>query len=335
MTPPLRRALAAEALGTLLLVATVVGSGVMAERLAGGNAAIALLGNTIATGAVLYVLITILAPWSGAHFNPAVTLFVARPNGWAGYLAAQLAGGVAGVLLVHAMFDLPIIQLGVKPRSGIGQAVGEFVATFGLALLIVIAAAHRRRAIPALVSLWIVAGYWFTSSTSFANPAVTIARALTDSFAGLRPVDVPAFVLAQCVGAATGAASAAGFFALPPRPCRAGPETADAQSMGHANPLAPGHNCWRIERADRASVVVDAENYYRAAREAMLTAKHQILLVGWDFDARIDLTLGDEHPEAPPTVGALITWLVQNRPGTERLHPPLGQGRDQDACSEA
>lgn len=202
-----RSAIAAELLGTLLLVATVVGSGVMAERLAGGNGAIALLGNTAATGAVLYVLITILAPVSGAQFNPAVTLVLGGERRTA-YVAAQIAGGVLGVLLAHLMFGADLVQIGVKPRTGMGQWVGEFVATFGLLLAILLGTRHRPAAVPALVALWITAGYWFTSSTSFANPAVTIARALTDSFAGLRPIDVPAFVLAQLAGAFAAVATA-------------------------------------------------------------------------------------------------------------------------------
>jgi len=195
-----RRALAAELLGTLLLVATVVGSGVMAERLAGGNVAVALLGNTVATGAVLYVLITILGPISGAHFNPAVTLVLGSERRLA-TIAAQLAGAVLGVLLAHLMFGAAILELGIKPRTGVGQWVGEFVATLGLLLTILLGSRYRPGAVPALVALWIVAAYWFTSSTSFANPAVTLARALTDSFAGLRPIDVPAFVAAQLAGA--------------------------------------------------------------------------------------------------------------------------------------
>lgn len=209
-----RQAIAAEFLGTLLLLATVVGSGVMAERLADGNDAVALLGNTIATGAVLYVLIAILGPVSGAHFNPAVTLALGARSR-AAYLAAQIAGAVAGVFLVHLMFDADIVQLGVKPRTGIGQWVGEFVATFGLLLTILLGIRHRPASVPTLVALWIVAGYWFTSSTSFANPAVTLARAFTDSFAGLRPIDVPAFVIAQLAGAFA-AALAARLLDLPP-----------------------------------------------------------------------------------------------------------------------
>ena len=200
-----RRALVAELLGTLLLVATVVGSGIMAERLAGGNDAVALIGNTAATGAVLYVLITILGPVSGAHFNPAVTMVLGGERRLT-FIAAQIGGAVLGVLLVHLMFDADILQLGAKPRTGAGQWVGEFVATFGLLLTIILGARHRPDAVPALVALWITAGYWFTSSTSFANPAVTLARALTDSFAGLRPIDVPGFVLAQLLGALAAAA---------------------------------------------------------------------------------------------------------------------------------
>lgn len=201
------RALAAELLGSLLLVATVVGSGVMAARLADGNDALALLGNTAATGAVLYVLITILGPISGAHFNPAVTLVLGRGNRLA-YVVAQLLGALLGTLLAHLMFDLDLLQLGVRPRTGIGQWAGEFVATFGLLLTILLGTRHRPEAVPALVALWIVAGYWFTSSTSFANPAVTLARAFTESFAGIRPVDVPGFVLAQLAGAVAAAGAA-------------------------------------------------------------------------------------------------------------------------------
>ncbi|MBA4048337.1 MAG: aquaporin family protein [Sphingomonas sp.] len=199
------RALAAEAIGSLVLFATVVGSGVMAQRLAGGNDAVALLANTAATGAVLFVLITLLGPISGAQFNPAVTLMLSERRQWLPYIAAQMIGGIAGVLIVHAMFDMPLFELSSKVRTGAGQWIGEFVATFGLLFTIAIGSRQRADALPALVALWIVAGYWFTSSTSFANPAITIARALTDSFAGIRAIDAPEFIVAQVAGAWAGA----------------------------------------------------------------------------------------------------------------------------------
>ncbi len=201
MSADTRRALAAEFVGSLILFATVVGSGVMAERLAGGNDAVALIGNTGATGAVQFVLITLLGPISGAHFNPAVTVMLGARRDWLPYLAAQLLGGLLGVLIVHAMFDMALIELGTKTRTGAGQWIGEFVATFGLLFTIVVGSRQRPEAMPALVALWIVAGYWFTASTSFANPAITIARALTDSFAGIRPIDAPGFIVAQFAGA--------------------------------------------------------------------------------------------------------------------------------------
>lgn len=202
----MKRAIAAEALGSFLLFATVVGSGIMAEALAGGNVAVALLGNTLATGAILFVLITMLGPLSGAHFNPAVTLVMARRGGPAGmllpaYIAAQLIGGIGGVWTAHAMFDLPILQLSDKARIGPGQWLAEFVATFGLLLTIIGTAKARSGAVPAAVALYITGAYWFTASTSFANPAISIARSLSDSFAGIDPAHVPAFIAAQLAGA--------------------------------------------------------------------------------------------------------------------------------------
>jgi glycerol uptake facilitator-like aquaporin len=200
------RAIPAEALGSLLLFATVVGSGIMAERLAGGNVAIALLGNTLATGAILFVLITMLGPVSGAHFNPAVTL-VMRLRGHIGtstaatYVMAQLVGGILGVWIAHLMFDIPVLSLSQKMRSGPGQWIGEAVATFGLIFTIVGTARTRPASVPASVALYIAAAYWFTSSTSFANPAITIARSLSSSFAGIAPSCVPAFIAAQFAGA--------------------------------------------------------------------------------------------------------------------------------------
>lgn len=200
------RRLAAECLGTLLLLATVVGSGVMGVNLAQGNDAIALLANAGATAAILYVLIVGLGPISGAHFNPAVTL-VMRLRGEIGstdaaaYVVAQLTGAVLGVWLAHAMFDLALWQPGLKARAGASQWLSEGVATFGLVLTILLGQRYRASALPALVASYIFAAYWFTASTSFANPAVTLARALTQTFAGIRPGDAPGFMLAQFAGA--------------------------------------------------------------------------------------------------------------------------------------
>ena len=216
----LPRRLAAEALGSFFLFGTVIGSGIMAEALSGGNVAIALLGNTLATGAILFVLIAMLGPVSGAHFNPAVTLvFAARRDlMWRDvlpYILAQLAGGILGVLVAHLMFDLPLLQLSAKARTGIGQWTGELVATFGLILTILGTLRHRPSAVPASVALYISAAYWFTSSTSFANPAITVARSLSDSFAGIAPADVPMFILAQLAGAALAALTARLLFEDP------------------------------------------------------------------------------------------------------------------------
>lgn len=200
------RIFSAEAIGSFFLFAAVIGSGIMGENLAGGNVAIALLANTVATGAILFVLIAMLGPISGAHFNPAVTLaFAAR--GEIGltlaklYIAAQLTGGFLGALAAHLMFDLPVFQLSTKARAGVGQWTGEFVATFGLVLTILLLLRHRPSAIPAGVALYITSAYWFTSSTSFANPAITIVRSLSDTFAGIAVHDMPAFIAAQLAGA--------------------------------------------------------------------------------------------------------------------------------------
>jgi glycerol uptake facilitator-like aquaporin len=207
---PLSRRLVAEGLGTLILVATVVGSGIMAERLAGGNQAIALLGNTIPTGAILVVIITILGPVSGAHFNPAVTLVFAarREMPWrevAPYIVVQCVGGIAGTALAHLMFDLAPFAIGTTVRSGPSQWLAEAVATFTLIITILGGLRYAPQAIPWLVGLTITAAYWFTSSTSFANPAVTLARGFTTTFAGIAVNHVPGFVAAQLVGAAAAA----------------------------------------------------------------------------------------------------------------------------------
>jgi glycerol uptake facilitator-like aquaporin len=196
----------AEGLGTAFLLTTVIGSGIMAERLAGGNVAIALLGNTLATGAMLVVLITMIGPLSGAHFNPAVTLvFLARGElsgrEAAAYIAAQIAAAVAGVLLAHAMFELPILELSSRARSGAAQGLSEGVATFGLVTTILLTLRAKPDAVATSVGLYITAAYWFTASTSFANPAVTLARTFSDTFAGIRLTDVPLFVAAQLAGA--------------------------------------------------------------------------------------------------------------------------------------
>jgi glycerol uptake facilitator-like aquaporin len=222
LEPPRRpfglgRRLAAEALGTALLLAIVIGSGVMGERLAGGVAALALLGNTLATGAGLVVLITVFGPLSGAHFNPAVTLVFAlrreMPMGEAAaYIAVQVVSAVLGVWLAHAMFAEPILQVSAKLRDGPAQALSEGVATFGLILAILGSIRFRPDATSMSVGLYITAAYWFTASTSFANPAVTVARALSNTFAGIAPSSAPAFVLAQLAGAGLAALLAAWLF---------------------------------------------------------------------------------------------------------------------------
>jgi glycerol uptake facilitator-like aquaporin len=212
---PLRRRLAAEALGSLLLAATVVGSGIMAERLSGGNSGIALLANTAATVAVLATLIALLGPVSGAHFNPAVSLIGAlrgrlELRDAMMYAVIQIAGCCAGALLAHIMFELPLWQLSVHIRTGPAQWLAEGVATFGL--LLVVIGQRRSEDAPWMVAAWIGAAYWFTASTSFANPAITIARSLTNTFAGIRPVDMPAFIGAQFVGALSALAAARVLF---------------------------------------------------------------------------------------------------------------------------
>ncbi|MEL6595119.1 MAG: MIP/aquaporin family protein [Pseudomonadota bacterium] len=204
MTFTLPRRLTAEFLGTAFLVGTVVGSGIMADKLT-DDVALALLGNTLPTGAILVVLITILGPISGAHFNPAVSLaFVLNKtmplSELAPYVMAQIAGGVAGSLMAHAMFDLTLFQLSTTARTGTGQWIAEIVATFGLVGTILAGIRFRGDAVPWLVGLYITAAYWFTASTSFANPAVAIARGFSDTFAGIRMMDVPAFILAQIIG---------------------------------------------------------------------------------------------------------------------------------------
>jgi len=208
MNPPaLTRRLAAEGLGAFFLFATVIGSGIMAQPLSGGNDAVALLANSVATGAMLFVLIAMLGPISGAHMNPAVSLVMAARGALgrrdlAFYIAVQLGFGILGAWAAHLMFDLPTLQLSVRARTGLGQWTGEAIATFGLILTIIGTARHRPALVPASVALYITAAYWFTSSTSFANPAITVARSLSESFAGIAPGDAPMFIAAQLAGAA-------------------------------------------------------------------------------------------------------------------------------------
>jgi glycerol uptake facilitator-like aquaporin len=224
--PSLTRSIVAEWLGTAFLLAAVVGSGIMAQKLAGGNTALALLCNTIPTGAILVVLILIFGPISGAHFNPAVTLALACCNKlpWTAapiYIAAQVVGGIAGVWAAHLMFELPVLQFSLMQRTGAGQWLAEAVATFGLLLTIFGCAARTPAAIPYAVGLYITSAYWFTASTSFANPAVTIARSLSDTFAGIAPGGVVAFVVAQLLGAAAAVVLAGWLWEQKPQPQKA------------------------------------------------------------------------------------------------------------------
>jgi glycerol uptake facilitator-like aquaporin len=221
----LRRRASVEALGTALLLAAVVGSGIMGERLANGNVALALLGNSLATGAALVALILAFGSISGAHFNPAVTLAAAirGTTPWPEllpYTAAQLAGAFAGVCAAHLMFAEPLLSVSSHARAGLAQATSEVIASFGLVAVILGCSRREPRAVPFAVAAWITGAYWFTASTSFANPAVTLARAVTDTFAGIRPVDVPAFVAAQLLGAGAAAACFRGLETEPGRPTR-------------------------------------------------------------------------------------------------------------------
>jgi len=224
--PDLRRRAVSEGVGTAMLLAAVIGSGIMGERLAGGNVALALLGNTLATGAMLVVLIGMFGPISGAHFNPAVTAVFAlkkeiTTTDAAGYVVAQIAGGIVGVLVAHAMFDESVLQISDKVRSGPAQWLSEWVAVFGLVATILLTLRANPAAVSAAVGLYITAAYWFTASTSFANPAVTVARALSDTFAGIAPSGVIAFIVAQCLGALAAALFGRWLWATPKRPRQA------------------------------------------------------------------------------------------------------------------
>jgi glycerol uptake facilitator-like aquaporin len=218
--PNLTRRLAAEFLGTATLVCTVIGSGIMADALS-ADTAVSLIGNTAATAAMLFVLITLLGPISGAHFNPVVSMVFALKRDITAktaitYIAAQILGGLLGTLAAHAMFDLPLFEISTKIRHSYGQSLSELIASFGLIFTILGGIAARPQAVPALVALYITAAYWFTASTSFANPAVTIARAFSDTFAGIRPADAPAFIAAQVIGAGLALALADWLFAKEP-----------------------------------------------------------------------------------------------------------------------
>jgi len=255
----LHRRLVAEALGTGFLLATVVGSGIMAETLAGGNLALALLGNTVATGAILAVLITLFGPLSGAHFNPAVTLvFLLRreiaPPMAALYVVVQVVSGIGGVMVAHVMFGHSLLEAAPHPRSGPGQWTGEFVATFGLVTTILATLRARPEAVAPMVGLFITAGYWFTSSTSFANPAVTVARAFTDSFSGIWAGHAPGFVLAQLAGAL--AAWRLMSWLLAPAD---GPSRAISCASTHAAAGLP--NAQSVERVEH-----DRDRHHREAR---------------------------------------------------------------------
>lgn len=213
----LSRRLVAEGVGSFFLFACVIGSGIMAANLSAGNDAIALLGNTAATAAMLFVLITIFGPISGAHLNPAVSLVAATRGELAwrdtcAYILVQLTFGILGAWTAHLMFDLPTLQVSMKARHGLGQWTGEAIATFGLIMTILGTVRHRAQWVPATVALYIAAAYWFTSSTSFANPAITVARSLSDTFSGISPSDVPLFVVAQLAGAAVAALLAKWLF---------------------------------------------------------------------------------------------------------------------------
>ncbi|MFI5013803.1 MAG: aquaporin [Hyphomicrobiales bacterium] len=229
----LPRRLAAEGIGTAMLVTAVVGSGIMAQKLAGGNVAIALLANTLATGAVLVVLIAMLAPISGAHFNPAVSLVmtIRRELAWSAlplFVIAQVAGGYVGSLIAHGMFDLPLLQASQHARTGLDQWFAEFVATSGLLLTIIGTARFKPDFVAVAVGLYITSAYWFTASTSFANPAVTIARGFTDTFSGIAPANVPAFIVAQLIGAVVGGGFAGWLFGRPV--CAVAPRTGPTEA---------------------------------------------------------------------------------------------------------
>ncbi|HVY85958.1 MAG TPA: MIP/aquaporin family protein [Caulobacterales bacterium] len=235
----LSRRIAAEFAGSLVLTAVVIGSGIMGDNLAGGNVAIALLANTLATGAILFVLVHALGPISGAHFNPAVTLVMTLQGATKVseaplYIALQIGGCIAGAMFAHALFGLPLIQQSAHVRAGAAQALSEGAATFALIACILLVSRTKPDAIPLAVALTIAAGYWWTPSTSFANPAITIARALSDTFAGIRPQDAPTFIAAQCAGAVLAWAACAWLYRLPFRAANAVSTAAATRSVSNS-----------------------------------------------------------------------------------------------------
>jgi thioredoxin type arsenate reductase len=321
--PSLARRLAAEAIGTAFLLAAVVGSGIMGQRLSGGNIAIALLANTLATGASLVALILAFGPVSGAHFNPAVTLVDAWQRGIAwkhvpGYVCAQLAGAFAGVAAAHLMFGEPLYSMSVHVRSGGAQAFSEFVATFGLIAVIWGVARTRPSAIPFAVGAYITAAYWFTASTSFANPAVTLARSFTNTFSGIRPVDAPAFIAAQLLGAV---AATALFMNKRKRVL--------ILCTGNSARSQMAEGLWRHEAGDRFDVFSAGTKPTKVRPEAVAVMKELGIDISGHRSKSVDEFLGQEF-DYVITVCDHANEICPVFPGkTERLHWPFEDPSDE------
>jgi thioredoxin type arsenate reductase len=317
------RRLAAETVGTALLLAAVVGSGIMGERLSAGNVAIALLANTLATGAVLVALILAFGPVSGAHFNPAVTLVDAWQNGisWRhvpGYVAAQFAGALAGVAIAHLMFGEPLYSISTHARSGGAQAFSEFVATFGLIAVIWGVARTRPSAVPFAVGAYITAAYWFTASTSFANPAVTLARSFTNTFSGIRPVDAPAFIAAQLLGAV---AATSLFMNKRKRVL--------ILCTGNSARSQMAEGLWRHEAGDRFDVFSAGTKPSKVRPEAIAVMKELGIDISGHRSKSADEFLGQEF-DYVITVCDHANEICPVFPGkTQRLHWPFEDPSDE------